>query len=315
MPTIPSPTTVTVPMRLDAFLVAEMGVATRSQSQKFIKAGYVKIGKKTVEKPAHMLKIGNVVTLSPEATEVSIPTDYSPTLDLQILYEDDDCIVINKPAGLMVHAGSGMEKGEVTLIDELKPLFAERQLPLNENAVLVHRLDKETTGCILVAKNPDAHRALQKMFEKRTVAKTYLALVMGTPTPSSAIIDSPIGRHSTDRTKMSVLRSGRTREARTIYHVLSSTNEASLLACDLETGRTHQIRVHVSSIGHPILGDEKYYTLGSLNIAKKMGIDFLCLHAWKLSFTSPISKKKIAVEAVIPEKFQQQIELNRLTVL
>ncbi len=301
-------------MRLDAFLVSDMGVATRSQSQKFIKAEFVKVGKKTISKPAHMLKTGDSVTLSPEATEAKIPTEHSPTLDLQILYEDDDCMIINKPAGLMVHAGSGMEEGEVTLMDELKPLFAARKLPFIESSVLVHRLDKETTGCILVAKHPQAHRVLQKMFEKRTVAKTYLVLVMGTPTPSSAIIDSPIGRHSTDRTKMSVLRSGRTREARTIYHVLSSTNEASLLACDLETGRTHQIRVHVSSIGHPILGDEKYYTLGSLNIAKKMGIDFLCLHAWKLSFTSPISKKKIAAVAAIPEKFQKQIELNRLTV-
>ena len=193
-----------------------------------------------------------------------------------------------------------MSKEDATILDGLRFLFQDRKLPFSESEVLVHRLDKETTGCLLIAKNPKAHLALQKQFETRTVEKFYLALVAGVPSPKAATIDAPIGRHTGDRTRMSIVQVGKTRNALTTYRTLSSAQGIALLSCELHTGRTHQIRVHLQSIGHPILGDEKYGSTASLKITAAMQVDFLCLHAWKLSFVSPTTKKKISVSCSLP---------------
>ena len=267
--------------RLDMLLSTIPAFKSRSQAQKMIELGYVRISGKKELRASRILRPSDCVEycLPPIA---DIPSDDGVDLKLEVLFEDDDCLVMNKPAGIAVHRGSGMSESEVTIVDGLKKLFSDRGLPFSVSEVLVHRLDKETTGCLLIAKNPKSHQRLQKQFESRTVTKTYLACVSGVPSPAAAMIDAPIGRHTGDRTKMSILQTGVTRSARTTYRTLVAANGGALLACDLHTGRTHQIRVHLRSIGHPILGDEKYQTKDSLAATAKWQVDFLALHAWKL---------------------------------
>jgi len=295
--------TATSPMRLDALLASEADMS-RVQVQRLIKDGAVKVNGEVVRKPAHRLREGDRVVMShsdiaPSDADVSIE---SIDLKLPVLYEDDACFVINKPAGVAVHPAPG-EKDNATLLHGIAYLFGERDLPFSESATLVHRLDKETTGCLLVAKTHKAHAELQAQFQDRTVKKTYLALVAGIPDPPSAVIDSPVGRKLTDRTKMSVLRTSVSRDAKTTYRTQQAFDDCALLECDLHTGRTHQIRVHLSSIGHPILGDPTYASSLSEKITVHHGIKNLCLHSWKLTFVSPADKKKKAVECEMPPPF------------
>jgi len=212
-------------------------------------------------------------------------------------------MVINKPAGISVHPGAGIPADADTILHGIAPLFAERTLPFSSSAVLVHRLDKDTTGCLLIAKNQQAHKELQMQFEHRTVGKTYLAIVAGIPDPPAAIIEASIGRSSHDRTKMTVYGSNRSREAKTTYRTISAAREASLIACDLHTGRTHQIRVHMSTIGHPILGDATYTSAAADALSTSHAIHGICLHARTLTFRSPADKKIHTVTAPLPSSF------------
>lgn len=300
--------------RLDAFLAEQSPELSRARLQKLIESGSVTVNDQKVTKQAHKLKLGDRVVLTATEKQTKVDERIEPTdLHLPVLYEDDFCLVINKPAGVAVHPGVGMEDAEVTLLSGIAFLFQERKIPFSADAVLVHRLDKDTTGCVLIAKTADAHAALQKQFEERTVQKKYLAIVFGIPNPPSALIDAPVGRNLTDRTKMSVLRTSTSREARTTYTTLSTNQYAALLACDLHTGRTHQIRVHLRSVGHPILGDENYFTSKSVEYAKNEGIESLCLHAWKLSFTS-LSKKKVDLVCEPPHAFTDALQKLSLSV-
>ncbi len=290
-------------MRLDLLLATIPEVKSRNAAQKMIEAGRVRISGKKELRSSRILRANDCVEYMLPAPD-AVPAEAGVDLHLSVLHEDDDCFVIEKPAGIAVHTGNGMSRNDTTILDGLRFLFRKRKLPFSVSEVLVHRLDKETTGCLLIAKNPKAHMALQKQFEKRTVSKFYLALVSGVPSPAAAMIDAPIGRHTGDRTKMSIIQTGKTRNAATTYRTLTTSNGMSLLSCELHTGRTHQIRVHLLSIGHPILGDAKYETMKSLKMTALMQIDFLCLHAWKLSFVSPTSKKKISVSCQLPKKFE-----------
>ena len=217
------------------------------------------------------------------------------------LYEDDACIVVNKPANLVVHPANTTDKG-TTLIEILN---VQQGAPLH----LVHRLDKDTTGCLLLAKTQEHCDTLQAQFKNREVTKKYLALCYGIPEQKKAIIDAPIGRNLLSRTKMSLFKTSTSREAKTTYTVLAEGEDCALLECEIHTGRTHQIRVHVRSINHPILGDEKYGTHESVELSKKYGIESLCLHARSLTFVSPMSKKQICVEAPIPAHLQREIDV------
>lgn len=295
---------VTDPKRLDAFLAEQAAGFSRARIQTAIENGCVTVNGQIIEKSSQKLKAGDVVVFDPEE-EVEEESNIEPyDLKLEILYEDDDCFVVYKPAGISVHPGTGMAPDEKTLLHGGRFIAPQ--------AELVHRLDKETTGCLLLAKNPNAHSALQKQFEDRSVSKTYLAIVAGVPNPPKAMIDAPIGRNTIDRTKMSVVQSAGSREARTTYTTLDAASDAALIQCDLHTGRTHQIRVHMLSVGYPLLGDDTYHTVQSEELSEKYQIQNLCLHAWKLSFVSPTSGKQVDVVAELPESFTAALDVAKL---
>ncbi|TSC57687.1 MAG: 23S rRNA pseudouridine synthase [Candidatus Peregrinibacteria bacterium Greene0416_19] len=296
---------VSLPDRLDAFLAQSGAVLSRSKAQQAIEAGRVTVNEQVVTKPAHRLQEGDAVVLTEtdKAPDRSIePID----LSLEILYEDAACAVINKPAGIAVHPGAGMAPGERTILHGAAFLSADWKPALfSADHILVHRLDKDTTGCLLIAKTPAAHIALQKQFETRAVDKRYQTIVAGVPSPASAVIDAPIGRSHADRTMMAVSGSGDARDSRTTYRTLgvSAAGNAALLECELHTGRTHQVRVHLASIGHPVLGDGTYGNELSERLAQEFDIRMLCLHAWKLTFESPVDRIRHAVEAPLPGSF------------
>lgn len=293
-------------------LVGKKGIKSRAAAQRLIDAKLVRINGRIVTKASQDVSsdegIEWDVLPSPD-----VPSDAVSAITITVLYEDDSCFVIAKPAGLIVHPGNGTKHGQETLLDALKPIFMDRGLPFSPSEILVHRLDKDTTGCLLVAKSPDAHLFLQKQFATRTVDKRYLTLVAGKPEPAAAVIDAPIGRHMNERTRMSVHQAVAGRSARTTYRTLASDDGATLLECELHTGRTHQIRVHLKTIGHPVLGDTTYTTGAAEVAAERLGIDFLCLHAWKLSFES-LTKKTVSVVCPLPENFSSLLKRLAMNV-
>ncbi|MFH0851529.1 MAG: RluA family pseudouridine synthase [Candidatus Peregrinibacteria bacterium] len=303
MPTFPA----SERKRLDVFLAAAASTS-RVKAGAFVRGGSVLLNGRIVRKPAHLVHPGDTVEITNSGEQASESHVTPADLKLKILYEDEACLVIAKPAGIAMHPAPGLKKDEPTILHGIAFLFRKKKLPFSASSVLVHRLDRETTGCLLIAKTPQTHAALQKQFKDRTIQKTYLAIVAGVPVKSEAHIDAPIGRHVSERTKMSVMGATHSRSAQTTYHVLSAENGTALLACDLHTGRTHQIRVHLSAIGHPVLGDSAYASPESERIAEKQKIDNLCLHAWKLTFRSPAAKRRVTVMAPPPPAFREAME-------
>jgi len=299
---------VSIPARLDIFLTNEKAAISRIKARDMIKAGLVMVNERIARKPALVLKEEDKVIVS--ATGEPVTETKLPAIDLKlkVLFEDDACLVIHKPAGISVHPGAGIPRDAATLLHGIVHLFKERTIPFSSAAVLVHRLDKDTTGALLVAKSAAHHKMLQKQFEDRTIKKTYLALVAGVPDPPAAVIDASIGRSTSNRTKMTVLGSAKTRSARTTYRTIASTSEAALLACELHTGRTHQIRVHLHSVGHSILGDPTYSSSASEKLNERLAVVSLCLHAWRLTFVSPADKKEHTVEAAPPAWFKKDLK-------
>lgn len=292
--------TVSERSRLDAFLAKAAEELSRVKAGALVRDGSVLVNGRVVRKSAHMVRPGDTITVTENGERASESHVPPVDLKLRILYEDDACLVIMKPAGIAVHPAPGIKKDEPTILHGIAQLFLKKKLPFCASSVLVHRLDRETTGCLLIAKTPKAHAALQKQFRDRTTRKTYLAIVAGVPAEKQAHIDAPIGRSLANRTKMSVMGAARSRSAQTTYRVLAASVETALLACDLRTGRTHQIRVHLSAIGHPILGDTSYASSESERSAHAKSIDHLCLHAWKLTFRSPATRRNQTVVAPLP---------------
>lgn len=295
--------------RLDAFLASQIDDVSRSRLKTAIESGAVTVNGRKQRKGSHSLSEGDEVSVDPSLFESTAERSSIEPVDLKlnILYEDDDCFVIDKPAGISVHPGAGTSSDEPTVLHGLAWYLRSIGKDFSSDGVLVHRLDKGTTGCLLCAKSLEAHAALQKQFEERTVAKFYLAITAGVPDPKAAVIDAPVGRNLTDRTKMSVLRTSVSREARTTYVTLDATNDVSLLECELHTGRTHQIRVHLSSVGHPLLGDETYGTPQSKKLTEHYGVRNIALHAWKLTFDSPFTDKEVYVKAPVPQTFDDAL--------
>jgi len=222
-------------------------------------------------------------------------------IPLEIIFEDNDLIVINKPAGLTVHPGAGQR--EHTLVNALLSHCATLSgIGGKERPGIVHRLDKETSGCLVVAKNDMAHRELSKQFAARMVEKVYLALVAGRLCKATGVIEEKIGRHPVHRQRMRVT-SVRGRSAKTEYRVIRSSKEASLIECRLHTGRTHQIRVHLHHLGQPVLGDKVYAQRATKSFPRQM------LHAWKLGFHHPRTGEWKNFEAPLPPDFKEAIRI------
>lgn len=276
--------------RLDRYLASALPEFSRSRLQALIRAGEVELqGRKVAARQA--VRRGDVVRLQiPPAEEIETKPEDIP---LEILFEDEDLLVLNKPAGLVVHPGAGNQSH--TLVNALLHHCPNLSgIGGKQRPGIVHRLDKETSGCLVVAKNDLAHNELARQFAGREVTKIYLALVSGTPKRRSGKIGAPIGRHPIHRKKMHV-DPRRGRAAETDYRVLKSSGKASLLECTLHSGRTHQIRVHLHHLGHPVIGDTLY--------GRKATAPRQMLHAWKLGFVHPRTGERMLFEAPIPADF------------
>ncbi|MCS7178749.1 MAG: RluA family pseudouridine synthase [Anaerolineae bacterium] len=273
--------------RLDRALVARFPDLSRAQLQRLVRSGAVTVNDSTV-RPAHRLTLGDRVAITfPEE-----PTVRPEALPLTIVYEDDYLLVVDKPAGMVVHPAARLVSG--TLVNALLahcPQLASVGGP--DRAGIVHRLDRETSGLIVVAKHPEIHAALQRQFQRRRVRKTYVALVEGQVHPREGIIDVPIGRDPRDRTRMMASRTGR--PAITQYRGVEFFPHYTLLEVRPHTGRTHQIRVHLAWLGYPVVGDRVY---GRRH--QPLLPDRHFLHARDLAFTHPVTGKPLSLSAPLP---------------
>jgi 23S rRNA pseudouridine1911/1915/1917 synthase len=288
-------------MRLDLFLVKSLPEFSRSRIQQLIREGFVRLNG-AIMRPHQSVRTGDKIEVTEPPPE-KIQTE-PEAIPLTILYEDDDLIVINKASGMTVHPGAGHR--EHTLVSALLHHCSTLSgIGGKERPGIVHRLDKETSGCLVAAKNDVAHRELSEQFAARTVEKIYLALVAGKLRKETGIIENKIGRHPVHRQRMSVS-SPRGRSAITEYRVLRSNEQASLVECKLHTGRTHQIRVHLHHLGHPVLGDKIYGPRVAKDFSRQM------LHAWKLGFHHPRTGEWKQLEAALPDDFQRAIAASDL---
>jgi 23S rRNA pseudouridine1911/1915/1917 synthase len=288
--------------RLDKALTGAMPDLSRMQWQRLIKEGRVLVNGQT-SRPSHRLSGGEQIFADiPEAVESELVPEEIP---LDIRYEDSDIIVVNKPAGMVVHPGTGHDSG--TLVNALLGHCTDLAgIGNTKRPGIVHRLDKHTSGLLVVAKNDQAQHYLQAQFKKRTVGKKYLALVHGQIQPTAALIDAPIGRDPNQRKKMSVIAPGgpratsaRSRSAQTAYHALTFYQDHTLVECSLYTGRTHQIRVHLAYIGYPIVGDSVY---GRRKQPLPLKRHFL--HAAELTIRRPSDQEEVTFNAELPPELQ-----------
>ncbi|MGH9665314.1 MAG: RluA family pseudouridine synthase [Bryobacteraceae bacterium] len=282
--------------RLDQFVQDRFPQYSRSRIQQWIKAGRVRVNGGR-QKPSYTLRGGETIEVEPAAPAplAAAPED----LPVEVLYEDAGVVAINKPAGLVVHAGAGAHSG--TLVNRLVHRFAELSKIGGEvRPGIVHRLDKDTSGVLLVARNDAAHRDLAAQFASRTVEKIYIALVHGVVRDDSGRIAAPIARDPVRRTRMTArLDTGRT--AVTEYRVLRRFARFTLLEVRIGTGRTHQIRVHLSSIGHPVGGDRLYGA--PARVEGRPPLTRFLLHARRIRFESPSTRQPVIVEAPLPGEF------------
>ena len=282
--------------RIDAYLAANTDL-TRSKIQKLIKDGAVALNGKACKASSAVCAGDSIRILVPETDGDRLPEPENITLD--VVYEDDDLAVINKPKGMVVHPAPGNPSG--TLVNALLYRFQTLSGAGGEiRPGIVHRIDRMTSGLLVVAKNDFAHEALARQFAEHTAHREYLCLVHGNLKEDSGTVDAPIGRHKTDRKRMAVTEDGR--RAVTHWHVLERFGTETLLDVRLETGRTHQIRVHMAYIKHPILGDEVY---GSP--APKLGLNGQALHGYRLTFTHPRTGETMSFTAPLPDDFTTAI--------
>ncbi len=289
-------------MRIDSVVPLLNDKISRSLAQNLIKEERILVNGKTV-KVSYKVCTGDDVTipdnLEKETNDVLIAED----IPISILYEDEDIIVVNKPKNMVVHPAVGNHQG--TLVNALLGHTTLSDVNGEYRPGIVHRLDKDTTGVLVIAKNNYAHQDIAKQIQNRTTKKIYVALVKGIIKEEHGVIDMPIGRHPTDRKKMAVVKGGR--EAHTEFTVLKRFKEGyTYIEIELKTGRTHQIRVHMSHIGFPVVGD-MVYSSGK----NPFGVTSQMLHAKKLGFVHPTKKEYMEFEAPIPEEFESV--LNQLT--
>lgn len=270
---------------------------SREAIQRMVKTGKILVNGKQ-EKASYKTTVGDVITLEEEIPEeVELKPQEMP---LDIIYEDEDMLVINKEKGIVVHPGNGNPDGTLANAVMAKCKGSLSGIGGKIRPGIVHRIDKDTSGLIIVAKNDTAHLNLSKQIQDRKVKKTYIALVRGVIKENEATINMPIGRSSKDRKKMAVTKDGK--EAITHFKVLKRYNGFTLLEVKIETGRTHQIRVHLSEIGYPVVGDEVYS-----NGKNPFGVKGQMLHAEKLELKHPRTGKDLTFEAPVPKYFENII--------
>ncbi len=288
--------------RLDAYIASINEDITRTSAQRLIEQGNVLVnGNK--QKVSYKVSEGDIITIEEvQAQEIELKAQDIP---IEIIYEDNDIIVVNKPKGMVVHPANGNPDG--TLVNAIMAICKESLSGIGGEIRpgIVHRLDKDTSGLLIVAKNDKAHVNMSEKIKNHEVKKTYIALVRGCVKENEATIDMPIGRSTSDRKKMAVNKNGK--NAVTHIKVLKRYEKYTLLEVNIETGRTHQIRVHLSHIGYPVIGDYTYS-----NGKNEFGVVGQCLHAKKLEFKHPITEKEMNLEAPLPEYFEKILEkLNR----
>ena len=285
--------------RLDAFVARVAENISRSAAQKLIEQGNVLKNWKKAKKNDR-LEVGDTVSVTiPEPVEVEI---VPKQMDLQIVYEDEDVLVINKPKGLVVHPAAGHQ--DDTLVNGLMYALGDQLSGINgeKRPGIVHRIDKDTSGLLAVAKNDFAHTMLASQLKDHSMARTYEAIVCGSFREDSGTVDAPIGRHPTDRKKMCVT-DRNSKNAVTHWEVIARYRGYTHIRCRLQTGRTHQIRVHMAHIGHPILGDLVYG-----HKKPELGQDSQCLHAGVLCFSHPRDGRPVMVVAERPRYFEEVLE-------
>lgn len=285
--------------RIDALLARSMEGLTRSAAQRLVNDGEVFVNGSPVKKN-YKCRSGDVVFAElPEAEDIPLTAQDIP---LCVAYEDDDVIVINKPRGMVVHPAPGHPDN--TLVNALMYYCGESLSGIGgeKRPGIVHRIDKDTSGLIIVAKNDNAHLKLSEQLSDRSLSRVYEAVVKGRLRLDSGTVSAPIGRHPTDRKKMAVTEKN-SRSAVTHWEVIARYKDYTHIRCRLETGRTHQIRVHMAHIGHPLLGD---YTYGAPQTEK--GLSGQCLHARELKFIHPKTGEQIVITSELPDYFTEVIK-------
>lgn len=291
-----------VKRRLDVYLVQNLNNLSRSYIQKLINEGYIKVNNRT-EKPNYKLKLGDKIKIEfPQPKELSVKPE---NIKLDVLYEDDEVIVINKPKGMVVHPAPGNYTS--TMVNALLA-HCENLSGINGmiRPGIVHRLDKDTSGVIMAAKTDKAHKDLARQIKERTVKRRYVALVHGIIKEDKGCIDAPIGRHPVNRKKMAVTHKN-SKRAVTHFKVVERFDDYTLIEASLETGRTHQIRVHMAYIGHPLVGDTVYGLKRN-----NLGFKGQALHAKSLGFKHPKTGQYLEFTAPIPVDFKNVIEKLRV---
>jgi 23S rRNA pseudouridine1911/1915/1917 synthase len=283
-----------VGQRVDRYVASALDNISRTSVQQMIADGGVLVNGRLC-KPGYMLRVGDVVRIVQDVTSVHTSSAKPRLMPLDIVYEDEDLLVVNKAAGMVVHPSPG-HTGD-TLVNALLARYPDLQGAEGLRPGIVHRLDKDTTGLIVVAKNARTQAALIEQMKQHQVEKRYLALVEGIVSIDHGSIDAPIGRDPRHRQQMAITATG-SREARTHFRVQERFHRHTLLLLQLETGRTHQIRVHLKAIGHPVVGDPVY---GSGNPRGNLFLKRQFLHAYQLKFTHPTTGKMIELETPLPE--------------
>ena len=285
--------------RIDKCMSMLIDSLSRSYIQKLIKEEAVTVNGSSVKGSYRVKTDDEVAFCLPEAVEPSIEAENIP---LDILYEDEDVVVVNKPKGMVVHPAAGHYSG--TLVNALMYHCGSELSGINGcmRPGIVHRIDRDTTGSLIVCKNDHAHRSIAAQLKEHSIHRRYLAICHGVLQKQEGTIDKPIGRHPTDRKKMAVNEKGK--QAVTHYRILQRFEKYTYLECMLETGRTHQIRVHMASIGHPLLGDAVYSSLSS-----PFKLEGQVLHAYTLGFVHPVTGAYIEVEAPLPDYFDHLLQV------
>jgi len=284
--------------RLDRWLTERFPALSRARLQTLIRGGLVRVDG-AVLKAAHRLRGGETVEIEipPPAAEELVP---EPTA-LSVVYEDDYVLVVDKPAGMVVHPGAGRAHGTLAAaVLAHSPTVAGVGGPRRPG--IVHRLDKDTSGLLVIAKTQAAYDDLVAQLAARTVTRRYLAVVHGRVRAAAGVVNAPIGRHPRDRVKMAVRPAGRGKRAVTRYRVLERFPHFTFLELHLETGRTHQIRVHLASLGHPVAGDQVY---GKPRLRPPVELDGYALHAAGLTFVHPAFRKSVELDAPVPARMQR----------